>query len=85
MDSRGGGAVVIKFLTREQSIQRHLCALWEGEVIEEAGGESCLVESEFLQGGEANPSSGRRDGRLGHIGEANLDQFEQGASLEERS
>jgi len=62
VDSCRGTAVAIECRARELTLQHHLRALWEDEVIEEAGGAGCLVESEFLQGGEANPSVGRSSG-----------------------
>jgi len=83
VDSRGRGTVVIKRFARELSLQHHLCARWEDEVIKEAGGAGCLVESEFLQGGEADPFPGRGGRWLGKVREAELDEFERGAPFEE--
>jgi len=63
--------------------QHHLRALWKDELIKEASGVGCIVESEFPQGGKANPSMGRRNGCLSRVEEGNLDEFERGASFEE--
>jgi len=43
-----GGEALVAFPTYESSIQRHLCALWEDEVIKETGRAGCLVEYELL-------------------------------------
>ena len=83
MDPCGGGTIGIERLARENSLQHHLCAFWEDEVIKEASGTGCLIESEFLQNGEANPSTGRRRGWLRHVAEADLDELERRASFEE--
>ena len=45
-------------LTRKMTFQHHLRAPWEDEVIKEAGGVSCIVESEFPHDGEIDPSMG---------------------------
>ena len=50
MDSGGGGAVLIENLTREPSLQHHLRAIWEDEVIEEARGVGCLSSSNAARG-----------------------------------
>jgi len=84
MDSCGRGTVVVRRLTRESSLQHHLCARWEDEVIKEAGGSSCLVEPELLQGGEADQIPGRGGGWSGRIREAELDGFKRRASFEGR-
>ena len=75
MDPCSGVAIGVERLTREYSLQHHLCAFWEDEVIKEADDTGCLIESEFPQGGKANPSAGRRPGWLRHGGEADLDEF----------
>ena len=49
---------MIKRLARERSLQHHLCTFWEDEMINEADGRSCLVESEFPQGDKTNPPTG---------------------------
>ena len=83
MDLCGRGAIATERLAREYSLQHHLCGFWEDEVIKEANGTCCLVESEFLQGGEANPSTGRRGRWLRRVVEADLDELERGTSFEE--
>ena len=83
MDLCGRGAIVIEGLTDEMALQHHLCALREDEVIKEADGAGCLVESELSQGGETNPSAGRSGGWLRRVGEANLDEFKRRAPFEE--
>jgi len=84
MDSCSGSAVVIKFLARELPLEQHLCALWKDEVVKEAGGGGRQVESEFLQRGKPNAFAGRSGGWSGQVYEANLDEFEQRTSFQER-
>ena len=62
MYSRGRETVEVEHLARELTLQHHLCACREDEVIEEARGAGRVVESELLQGGEANPFRERGDG-----------------------
>jgi len=76
-------AVRIERRTSELALQHHCGALWEGEMVQKASGTGPLVQSEFLQGGETNPSTGRRSEWLGYIGKVNLDEFERRASFEE--
>jgi len=52
-------------------------------MINEADGRGCLVESEFLQGGKANPPTGGRGGLLRRVVEGDFDEFERRASFEE--
>ena len=52
-------------------------------VVKEASGAGRLVESEFPQGGEVNPSMGR-SGCLRRVVEADLNEFERRESFEER-
>ena len=85
MDLWGGRAVVIGCPARKLSLQHHLRALWEDKVVKETRGTGCLVEPEFLQGREENPFLGRSSGWSGRVViKADLDKFEQRASLEER-
>ena len=83
VDLCGRVAKGVEYLACELSSQHHLRALWEDEVIKEASGAGCKLESEFPQGGEANPSTGRRAWWLRPVGEANLDGFERRGSFEE--
>jgi len=83
VDSCSGIAVAIEHRTREPSLQHHLHTLWEDEVIEETVGAGCFIESELLQGGEANPSAGRSVWWLGNVEEADLDELQQRASCKE--
>ena len=75
MDSCGGITVLVEYFTRESSLQHHLCAFREDEMVKQAGGGGCLVEPQFLQGGEADPFPGRSDGLMKRI-EGNFDVFE---------
>ena len=70
-------------LTRKMTFQHHLRAPREDEVIKEAGGVSCIVESEFPYDGETDPSMGGRSGCLCRVGEAKFDGFERRTPFEE--
>ena len=45
-------------LTRKVTLQHHLRAPWGDEVIKEAGGVNCIIESEFPQDSETDPFTG---------------------------
>ena len=71
-------------LTRKMTLQHHLHALREDEVIKGASGVSCIVESEFPHDGEIDPSmGGRRSGCLCRVGEAKFDGFKRRTPFEE--
>ena len=76
-----GIASLSRFLSSREDVQ------WrtrDDEVTEKAGGTSCLVRSDFLEGGKAIPPQGESSGRPGHVGVANLDKFGQRAAFEEK-
>jgi hypothetical protein len=76
VDSCDGVTPLVEFLAPNLSLQHHLCALWEDEVIEEAGGAGSTVEPEFFQCAELYPFAGRRgDGWFVHVVEVKLDEF----------
>ena len=83
MESCSRGVVLVECLVRELTLQHHLRALWEDEVIQEAGDAGRLVQSKLLQSSEVDPSAGRSGGWLRHVVETYLDEFEQRASFEE--
>ena len=59
------------------------CTL-RGWMIKEAGSVGCIAESEFPQGGEADPSVRGKSGCLNGV-EAKFDEFERRTSFEIRS
>jgi len=83
MDSYGGGALAIEYFTREWSLQLHLHALREDEMIEEARGGGRLVESEFFQHSKPNAFARRSNGWFRRVVEAEFYEFKQRASFEE--
>ena len=83
MDLCGRGTALGGGLTSGFYLQHHLHAVWEDELIKEASGVGRVVEPEFPQGGETDPSTGRRGGCLRRVKEGNLDEFEQRTSFEE--
>jgi len=71
-----GVAAFTGCLARESPLQHHLRALWEDEVVKEAGDAGQLIESEFFQRGKSGAFAGRSDGYVWRIVEANLDELE---------
>ena len=72
MDFRVG--VYVRFLAHEHSLQHHLRALREGEIIKDAGSGERVVEPKLLQLGKLNPLAGGLASER-HVVGVNVDEF----------